>query len=149
MKTMFDKLAPMVVRPEAQAQDVEIWQPQWQCFCCHDSGIIRPHLAQMVIDGYQWDKHKLPLCQKPGCRMGSHYYSEAMSATTDTRVLPPICKKLDEIERDNWNRTVQSHWQRAKQSASELARDMSLRKRDRTQAEQQQAEENHQFWRRN
>jgi hypothetical protein len=37
------------MRPDKEpGAEVEIWQPRWNCFCCHDSGIVHHHLAALV-----------------------------------------------------------------------------------------------------
>lgn len=140
----FEKLPPLVVRPEMEEVDIEIWQPHWNCFCCHDSGIVKPHLASLVIEGYDWDKHKLPLCQKPGCSHSSRYStSQILSDNSDARIKPLTCKKLDEFERETWRKTMFVHGQRIREETEELAREKSLRYRNRTHLEQQYAEERH------
>lgn len=144
MEFEFSQLSRMPQRPEKEPEvEVEIWQPGWQCYCCHDTGIIVPHLVRKLILDYNENRDKFPRCSKPGCSSGEKYDSEALYPSTDRRIDAFTCKKLDEFERQTWRDTLFVHGQRAKQSADELARDMSLRKRDRTEDEQLRAEENH------
>ena len=82
-------------------QDKEIWQPSWDCFCCHDTGlVIRP---QLVIEDYH-DIEDLPvICQKPGCDAGVHLKGRGL----DERFSGKICATLDAICREDWQRTVE------------------------------------------
>ncbi len=82
--------------------EVEIWQPDWNCFCCHDSGIVHHYLAALVIDGYDFNLDKLPRCHNPGCTSGSHYDGEVLAPSVDYRLTAEICQELDAIERKNW-----------------------------------------------
>lgn len=144
MEFELPQLSRMPQRPEKDpGVEIEIWQPGWQCYCCHDTGIIVPHLVRKLILDYNENRDKFPRCKKPGCSSGSHYDSEALIDSVDNRVDAFTCKKLDELERQTWRDTLFIHGQRAKQSAEELAREMSLRRRDRTEEEQYLAEENH------
>ena len=96
------------MRPDNEPDvETEIWQPDWRCFCCHDSGIIAPHLAAMIIDGYDPDKDKLPRCAAPGCGSGSQYDSEALRHSVDYQVDGATCQELGTIEREDWKRTIE------------------------------------------
>jgi ABC-type proline/glycine betaine transport system substrate-binding protein len=58
------KLPRFPMRPEKESEaEVEIWQPNWKCFCCHDSGIVVSHLAAMVIEEFDFKRDKPPRCQ--------------------------------------------------------------------------------------
>lgn len=121
------------MHPEKEAEvETEIWQPNWNCFCCHDSGIIAPHLASMIIDGYNFDKDKLPRCVAPGCRSGSQYDSDALRQSVDYQVDALTCQQLASIERDDWiqiTKTKQKRIVELKQLTDKLAMPGS---RDRT-----------------
>lgn len=140
----FEKLPRLPQRPEKEPEvEIEIWQPEWKCFCCHDSGLIVPHLVRLVIDDYDENRDKFPLCQKPGCCSGDRYSSELLLPSLDTRISARSCKKLDEFERDTWRKTMFVHVDKIRQDAQDLAREKSLRMRDRTHLEQQYAKEHH------
>ena len=54
------KLPRNPMRPDQESgAEPEIWQPDWNCFCCHDSGLVYDHLAALVIDGYDGNRDKL------------------------------------------------------------------------------------------
>jgi hypothetical protein len=130
--------APMR-REDESGYEKEIWQPSWNCFCCHDTGIIVSHLAALVIDGYNSNRDKLPRCVNPGCKPRSDWDSEALTHCVDYRISAVTCQKLDAIERENWRQTV-----RQKQiNIRALAQKMNLRKRDRTPIEETEAQRQH------
>jgi hypothetical protein len=122
----------------------EIWQPSWQCFCCHDSGIVQPHLTAIAIDGYDYNQDKLPRCQNPGCRAGSHWDSESVADSVDYRLSPAICQELDSIERESWRQTTKNQAAFIQKRIQETARKMNLRQRDRTSTEEMAALQRHQ-----
>lgn len=92
--------------------ETEIWQPDWDCFCCHDSGIIAPHLAAMIIEGYDFDKDKLPRCVAPGCQSGSQYDSDALRHSVDYQVDALTCQQLSSMERNDWIRVAKTKQKR-------------------------------------
>ncbi len=108
------KLPREILRQEDKpGYEKEVWQPSWKCYCCHDLGIVRPHLVAMVIDGYDYQHDKLPRCQNPGCSAGSTYDSSQLSDCIDYRLSPAICQELDMIEREDWRQT-QAEWHRTR-----------------------------------
>lgn len=135
-----EKLPRVPMRREDEpGYEKEIWQPSWNCFCCHDTGIINQHLAVMVIDGYDSNRDKFPRCVNPGCKAGDHWDSEALTGCVDYRINAATCQKLDAIEREGWRQTV-----RQKQiNIQALATMMSLRKRERTSIEEMEAQRRH------
>lgn len=134
------KLPRNPIRPEKEpCSEVEIWQPSWQCFCCHDTGIIATSLAALIIDEYDYNRDRLPRCVNPGCKAGDYWDSEALTDCIDYRISAATCQKLDVIERENWRKTVQ----RAQINIQALAQKMSLRQRARTPAEQIEAVRRH------
>lgn len=116
----------------------EIWQPSWQCFCCHDSGIVQPHLAAIAIDGYDYDQDKLPRCQNPGCRAGSHWDGESVIDSVDYRLNPAICQELDSIEREGWRQTTERKFINLKALSSQLAMPGSQERTEQDNREVQQ-----------
>lgn len=116
----------------------EIWQPSWKCFCCHDTGIITPRLARMVIEGYDYQRDKLPRCVNPECFSGSHW-DGATKDCMDYRISPLTCQKLDLIERDSWKQAVADKSDRIRA----LSRKMSLRSASRSPVEEMEARRRH------
>lgn len=124
--------------------DKEIWQPSWKCFCCHDTGIIYDTLAGLVIDGYNPNQDKKPRCVNPGCKAGSDWDSEALTGSIDYRINAVTCQKLDAIERENWQRTIESQFKQVSRCVKDTAKGMSmLRRRDRTSEEELLAQRKH------
>lgn len=130
-------------REDEPGYEKEIWQPSWQCFCCHDTGIINAHLATLVIDGYDSSRDKFPRCVNPGCRAGSHWDSEAQTKCVDYRINAATCQQLDLLERNAWRKTVQAQSQRIQETTKALAREKSFRVRDRNAYEEQVSLERH------
>ena len=56
------QLERLPMRLESEVKDKEIWQPRWKCFCCEDSGLVKPNLVKLVIPSYDYAKDKLPRC---------------------------------------------------------------------------------------
>lgn len=92
------QLTPEPLRPQLEEVDPELWQPDWKCFCCHDTGIIAGHLLQQIMPDFDDLKHKPVACQNSGCEAGElrdeDYY--------DQRVPSPACRELDKQERQSW-----------------------------------------------
>ncbi|MFK0730438.1 MAG: hypothetical protein ACIWVG_04585 [Gloeotrichia echinulata HAB0833] len=82
----------------------EIWQPTWHCFCCQDSGIVRSHLAKMVIPTFDFDRDLLPICQAPGCNAGGRWLR--LQGNIDMRLTATICQELDRISREDWRKSI-------------------------------------------
>lgn len=135
------KLPRLPMRPEQEpGADSEVWKPTWKCFCCHDYGIVRSHLAEIVIDSYDFNRDKLPRCQNHGCSAGSHYDSSAFAGCIDYRLNPAICQELDAIEREAWRQTLfQWHRTRKCQQINFSKVVHNLRGTDRTSSEQMEA----------
>ena len=49
---------------EKTLSEKELFYPSWKCFCCHDTGIINPHLTRLVAPKFDWNRDKLPLCTR-------------------------------------------------------------------------------------
>lgn len=138
------KLPRVPMRPEREpGVEVPIWQPGWNCFCCHDTGIIMPHLASEIIEGYDPKQDKLPLCVKPGCQAASLYDEESLSASIDRRIKSATCQQLDELEREAWRETVKVKMQQIQRANKRLAAQKNLRLRDRTSDEEYFSQERH------
>jgi hypothetical protein len=138
------KLAREPMRPEKESNtEVEIWQPNWKCFCCHDSGIVVSHLAAMVIEEFDFKRDKPPRCQNPGCNSGSHWDGNSITQCVDYRLTPAICQELDSIEREDWRRTTKLKQKRILNSVEKLSQEMSLRKRKRTSEEEINTKQKH------
>jgi len=120
----------------------EIWQPSWNCFCCHDTGKVNSHLAKLVIEGYDPNKDKIPRCQNPGCHAGDNLDSLG-SNVVDYRFTAAICQQLDSIHREDWRQTTQTKAALIQKKIAELAQKKSMRKRDRTPAEEMEAQQRH------
>lgn len=137
------KLPREIIRREDQPDyKPEIWQPSWQCFCCHDTGEVNQHLARLVIDGYEQGKDKIPRCQNTGCNAGDCL--DSLVGMIDYRFNAAICQELDVIHREDWQKTTQNKAALIRQKISELASSRSLRKSDRTPEEEQVASRRHQ-----
>ncbi len=126
-------------REDEPGYEKEIWQPGWNCFCCHDTGIVVSHLATLAIDGYDYNRDKFPRCVNPGCKAGDHWDSEALTDSIDYRISAATCQKLDAIEREDWRQTARRH----QINIRALAKVLSLRKRDRTSSEEMEAQRRH------
>lgn len=128
------------IRPNLLSEiDKEIWQPNWGCYCCHDTGLVREILVLLVIPDYDKHKDRLVACQRSGCeasfnfRLDSHY---------DQRFNPSICAELDKISRDDWKQTVLAQHELAKNRAAikDSAAATNWRSRDRTLEEDIEAQ---------
>lgn len=122
----------------------EIWQPNWNCFCCHDTGIIKPKLVTLVIDGYNPKRDKMPRCIKPGCEAGETWDSTHVADCVDYRISATTCQELDAIERESWKQATRDKFELICTRMKSAAVGMSLRKRDRTPHEEELAHRQHQ-----
>ena len=122
----------------------EIWQPDWQCFCCQDTGFAI-HAAKMFIDGYNEDKDKLPVCQNRGCEAGIKFGQVPdLQDSLDWRLDASMCAEADQAKREEWRQ-----WARKQQQTQKLEIDLStitknLRDSSRTPTEQMEAQQRHQ-----
>ena len=140
------KLAPLFLRREDEpGYQREIWQPDWQCFCCEDTGEAI-HAARRLIEGYDGCKHKLAVCQNPHCEAGRKLgASKALQGSLDWRLGEEICAEVDLEQRQMWREEVQ----RQRQKPEKLEIDVSqigfnLRGRSRTPTEEMEAQRRHQ-----
>ena len=142
----FKKLPPLPLRHECEPDyHQQIWQPNWCCFCCHDTGFVADKLASYVIEGYIGGQHKIARCQATRCIAEIGETLEA-SGTLDERLTPDICDRLDALERDDWARTVEKQYElrkRALEFIDELAQRKSIRLRRRTLSEEMEVRRRH------
>jgi hypothetical protein len=96
-----------------------------------------PHLARLVIEGYDQHTDKSPACQNPGCNI--HQAPEEYEKCYDYRLNAAICQHLDSIERQDWQETTKRHFINFKA----LAQKMNFRNGDRTSAEKLEAKQRH------
>jgi hypothetical protein len=140
------KLPRSILRDENKPEYAgrPLWQPRWKCFCCHDSGIVNPHLAALVVSGYDPDQDKIPLCQNPHCNAGDRFlHSQELEASLDMRFTSTICQQLDAFHREDWRQCTQQQFERVI-NIQEIARSCSMRKGDRTSSETMLADQKHQ-----
>lgn len=124
------KIPKRLVRPEkAEIADKEIWFPDWGCFCCHDTGLIRPKLVKLATEDFDYMTDFHPVCN--ACVKGQKYSGCEEYDHRFTRIL---CLELDRIERENWAVTVKEK-QRILQT-TDLEQKMGMRKRNRTEEEE-------------
>lgn len=87
------------IRPEKErGVDQEVFYPDWQCFCCHDSGLVDPRLTKLVIKKYDYWRDKRAVCQR--CDKGTPYDDDYRNY--EMRFSKQICNELDTIERQEW-----------------------------------------------
>ena len=140
-------LSRMPMRPESEpGYDKEAWRPTWRCFCCHDTGYVTSSLAAMVIEGYDPNKDKLPICQNTNChtRPGEMLLQ---SDALDWRLDAAICQELERLERkvwDSWRHEQHELRKKAWGNVVELATTHSLRQGSRTPTEEIEARQKHQ-----
>lgn len=126
-------------REDKPGYEQEIWQPNWACYCCRDTGIVSANLVTLVIADFDPKHDKLPKCSNPDCQAGENWDSEALVNSLDYRLSAATCQKLDALERESWRQTV-----KLKQSQiSALTRQRSLRKRDRSSQEEMESQRRH------
>lgn len=118
--------------------DPEIWQPDWNCFACEDTGFAYK-VARRYIDGYNQETDKFPVCT---CSKGQQkILSEELYPSLDTRLTEEMCKSVDEEARREWQQWAKDKRQRrmarlqAVELIDELAERRSLRQQKRTAAE--------------
>ncbi|MDJ0636766.1 MAG: hypothetical protein QNJ34_26540 [Xenococcaceae cyanobacterium MO_188.B29] len=142
----FKKFKPIPLRPECEPNyDKQLWQPNWCCYCCHDTGFVLERLAAYVIEGYVGGQHKIPKCRASKCQAEIGETLEA-SGSLDKRLTPEICDYLDYLERSDWARTLKSKHDLRKQAkglVDELAERKSIRLRRRTPVEEIEVKRKH------
>jgi hypothetical protein len=136
MDFQFEQLEPAPIRPREQ-QSKEIWQPRWNCFCCHDTGKVQIDLVRRVIPKYDDNRDRIPICQN--CDKGQEWAHLNELGVIDMRLTFQICSSLDALAREDWRRTTQTWFEMASKQISlgttEIAQRYNLRRRSRIQAE--------------
>ncbi|MEA5553304.1 hypothetical protein VB713_20405 [Anabaena cylindrica UHCC 0172] len=102
----FPKFEKLPSHPHKQNEDKEIFYPQWNCFCCQDSGFVQLRLVQIIIPDYNYQQDKNVACQNPSCKKFHEKWGNIHLENFDTRFLPAICQKLDLWSRKDWRNTV-------------------------------------------
>jgi hypothetical protein len=142
----FKKLKPISMRPECEPDyDKRLWQPNWHCFCCHDTGFVIDRLAAYVIEGYISGQHKIAVCRATKCQAQIGETLES-SGSLDRRLTPEICDDLDNLEREEWARSLSKKVElrrQAKGMVDELAERKSMRLRRRTCQEEMEVRRKH------
>ncbi|WP_138504415.1 hypothetical protein [Nostoc sp. PA-18-2419] len=118
---------------KTENEDREIWQPNWNCFCCQDTGQIQAHLVRLIIADYDHNRDRIPVCQ--GCnKFDRHNLMEY--GVLDTRFDLFLCKKLDRISRDNWKQITQKQFEKYRNQlnveTSKISQSHSLTNTNRT-----------------
>ena len=102
-----------LIRPKLDEEvDKEIWQPDWRCFCCHDTGLIQRYLVELVINDYDPWNDKPVACQNSICEAGWNYRG---MAGCDQRFERGVCAELHQIGREDWRQFVREQFENAKQ----------------------------------
>lgn len=117
---MLPKFEPELIRPVVDSElGNELFYPDWKCFCCEDSGMIRSISAKQVIPNYSDWHHKPITCQR--CDKGSPNMNDP---NYDQRFNYRICVELDKLRRDDWKATVKS--QQRNIDITKLAKSLSM-----------------------
>lgn len=99
------------INKETEDEDKEIWQPNWNCFCCQDTGQIQAHLVNLIISDYNPNFDRIPVCQ--GCNKFDRHNLRDYGVL-DTRFDLFLCKKLDALSRTEWKRTTEKQFKKYK-----------------------------------
>ena len=87
----YPELQPLQLREEAQpGYEAESWKPTWNCFCCHDTGLVQDLLVKKIIKNYVSGRHKPVECNATNCniQLGRYLYK---TNTLDRRFSAEIC----------------------------------------------------------
>jgi hypothetical protein len=127
---------PIRSQLEPEVADREIYQPEWRCYCCSDTGLVQRVLITLIVPDYDHRHDKPVACQKRGCEAGWNYVTDP---NYDQRFTSGICANLDKYQREQWRQTVLTKWEAAKkaQLINQFAAGTNLRKRDRTSEEEE------------
>ncbi|OUL23990.1 hypothetical protein BV378_20390 [Nostoc sp. RF31YmG] len=98
---------PLPVIEPLPEEEKELFYPKWRCFCCQDSGLVRPLLVKLIMPNYDDNRDKWVACQNLTCNQFNERWSGVPLQNFDTRFLPAICQKLDLKSREDWRKTVQ------------------------------------------
>ena len=112
-----DSLPRENMREEEAEQGEQLWAPNWNCFCCSDSGFIKDRLIRLVIPDYRPDKDKLPICNN--CTAAARFSGSQIMDSCDTRFSVALCYKLDKINRKCWEDWQKADFQKTIQAKTE------------------------------
>ena len=135
------KLPPLPMRREDDPNyEPEIWQPDYSCFCCEDTGFAI-HAAHMFIEGYEVERHKFPVCQNRGCEAGKKFGQvPALKYSLDWRLDASMCASADRARRKAWREWARGQQQRKQKVEIDLSTiTKNLRKGSRTPTEEMEA----------
>lgn len=140
---LLPQLDRAIMRPqeELEASEKEIWQPKWKCYCCGDSGVVKSHLARLVIQGFDLDRDLLPLCQNEDCEKADWMWG--LQGSIDNRFSPAVCQRLDLIEREAWKESVIERREAILRRMQQLSDSKSLRLKVRDAEEERSARQKH------
>lgn len=138
------KLNRLLVSPNKESEDEEIFFPDWNCFCCQDTGKVQPHWTRLIIPDFDWNKDKIPLCTN--CNVHHNLIHLLDYEVLDTRFDFQICAELDRIAREDWSNTAKSKQQaiaaaKSKQLTIELGKKKSFAKRERTENDNREVQQ--------
>ena len=139
------KLPPLPMRREDDPNyEPEIWQPDYSCFCCEDTGFAI-HAAKMFIEGYSVVKHKFPVCQNRGCEEGKKFGQvPALKYSLDWRLDAAMCAEADQARREAWREWARGQQQKRQKVEIDLSNiTKNLRKGSRTSTEEMEARQKH------
>jgi len=143
------KLQPLSLRSECEpGYQKESWKPNWNCYCCHDTGFVLDRLSNQIIPGFNSEQHKTLLCNAKGCNASRDKVSSKLieEGNFDTRLSSEVCDRLSEMERKSWE---DYRWQKhqlrkeARGLVEELAEKKSMRNVRRSEKEEKEAQRRH------
>lgn len=106
------------IRPEIVSDiNKEIWQPDWNCFCCHDTGLVTGSAIFAVIPDYDGLRDQPVACRHPRCEAGTYYQGDE---TYDDRFTQALCINLDKSERQAWKETIENRFKNAQKAAESI-----------------------------
>lgn len=123
MNDELPKLERLPINEQTENEDKEIWQPNWYCFCCQDTGQIQAHLARLIIPDYDHNRDRIPVCQ--GCNKFDRHNLRDYGVL-DTRFDLFLCKKLDRIARNDWKQVTEKQFETFRQRVNQIAKTHSL-----------------------
>lgn len=109
-----------------QKLKIEDTLPKIKCHCCNDTGKIQTSLVKMVIEDYDPDNDKDPICLRKDCGMGLKFISLIQMNLVDTRFTQDMCDELHEIGKRQIKNSV--NIKPADCNVEELVEKMSMKK---------------------
>lgn len=80
--------------------------PEIECFCCDDSGLIKPYLVKKVIPDYNIDRQNndaMPVCNRCNAR---HKIPHNWQSRLDDRITKETCESLHLLSKADWEHTI-------------------------------------------